>query len=88
MVKILSIALVIAMLGLLVQVYSTSKSQDEVKVYKAKCDSLQHVADSFYYELVPIQTELNRYSVAYSIFLKRNPEAAKQYGDIISDETE
>jgi hypothetical protein len=88
MIKVLSTALVIAMLGLFVQVYSTNKSQTEVKVYQAKCDSLQKVSDSLYGELFPAQIELNRMRIGYNILLERNPKSAKQFGDIISNETE
>lgn len=51
-------------------------------------DSLQHLSDSLYDENYPCQIELNRYQIAYQIFLKRNPKAAEQYGTIISEETE
>jgi len=51
-------------------------------------DSLQHITDSLHTENYPCQIELNRYQVAYKIFMERNPEAAKQYGTIISEETE
>ena len=51
-------------------------------------DSLQKACDSLYGELFPIQIELGRYQVAYEIFAERNPKAAEQYGDIISNETE
>jgi hypothetical protein len=57
-------------------------------MYKAKADSLQHVADSLQAELYPAAIELSRYQVAYEIFLKRNYKAASEYGDIISNETE
>jgi hypothetical protein len=53
-----------------------------------RCDSLQIVADSLYNENFPCQIELGRYEMAYHILLERNPKAAKQYGDIISNETE
>jgi type II secretory pathway component PulL len=88
MVRVLSTALVIAMIGLFVQVYSTSKSQTEVAIYKAKCDSLQQVSDSLYDRLFPAEVELNRMQTAYDIFLDKNYKAAIQYGDIISNETE
>ena len=88
MIKVLSTALVIAMLGLFVQVYSTSKAQNEVKIYNAKCDSLQRASDSLYNRLFPAEIELNRMQTAYEIFLKQNNKAAQQYGDIISNETE
>ena len=39
-------------------------------------------------ENFPCQIELNRYKIAYEIFIERNPKAASQFGDIISDETE
>jgi len=51
-------------------------------------DSLQKRCDSLYSELFPAQIELGRYQVAYEIFMERNPKAAKQYGTIISEETE
>ena len=51
-------------------------------------DSLEKRCDSLYNELFPAQIELGRYQVAYEIFIERNPKAAKQYGDIISNETE
>ena len=51
-------------------------------------DSLQTRCDSLEAELWPAQIELGRYEVAYQILLERNPKAAKQYGDIISNETE
>jgi hypothetical protein len=88
MLKVFITATIISMLALFVQVYFASASQAETKIYKAKCDSLQHVADSLYWELLPTQIEFGRYQVAYEIFAERNPKAAKQYGDIISNETE
>lgn len=51
-------------------------------------DSLENVVDSLHSENFPCQVELNRYQMAYEIFMERNPKAAKQYGDIISQETE
>jgi hypothetical protein len=58
-------------------------------ISKAKAiDSLQKVVDSLHAEIFPCQVELNRYQVAYELFMERNPKAASQYGDIISNETE
>jgi hypothetical protein len=51
-------------------------------------DSLQNRCDSLEAELWPASVELGRYQMAYEILLERNPKAAKQYGDIISNETE
>jgi len=62
--------------------------QYKIIVAQSKCDSIQHVADSLHWELFPTQVELGRYQVAYEIFAERNPKAASQFGDIISNETE
>jgi hypothetical protein len=51
-------------------------------------DSLQNLVDSITAENYPCQIELNRYRVAFEIFMRRNPEAAEQYSNIISEETE
>jgi len=51
-------------------------------------DSLQNLVDSLHSENFPCQVELGRYQVAYQIFMEKNPKAASQYGDIISEETE
>lgn len=71
------------------------ESQEKIEVYiggdieKGRLiDSLQNLADSLQAENYPCQIELNRYQVAYQIFMERNPKAAKQYGTIISEETE
>jgi hypothetical protein len=58
------------------------------KEFINKVDSLEKLTDSLNMELFPIQIELGRYQVAYEIFMERNPKAASQYGDIISQETE
>lgn len=51
-------------------------------------DSLQNVVDSLEQEMFSISNELGRHEMAYQIFMERNPKAAKQYGTIISEETE
>jgi type II secretory pathway component PulL len=88
MIKVLSTALIVSLIGLFIQVYSTSKAQTEVKAYQAKCDSLQRTSDSLYDRLFPAEIELNRMRIAYDIFLDKNYKAAMQYGDIIANETE
>lgn len=71
------------------------ESQDKIEVFiggdieKGRIiDSLQNMVDSLHDENYPCQIELNRYQIAYQIFMERNPKAAKQYGTIISEETE
>ena len=88
MIKVLGLASLMLAVALFIQVKFTVDSQKEVNVYKAKCDSIQHVSDSLYWELLPTQIELGRHLVAYDIFMERNPKAAKQLDQIISSETE
>ena len=66
-------------------VRNVSKIQKDNKIV---VDSLQNLVDSLHAENYPCQIELNRYQMAYKILLQQNPNAAKQYGDIISNETE
>jgi hypothetical protein len=51
-------------------------------------DSLEVLCDSLKVELFPAEVQLGRYQIAYELFMERNPKAASQFGDIISDETE
>ena len=93
--KQLSIAFVIVSLSFLWSLSMLQTSRDRnTKLEKQKSelkkqvDSLEVLSDSLQVELFPAEVELTRYQVAYEIFLKRNPKAASQFGDIISDETE
>jgi len=87
--KSLKITVVILTLFLILEIVMSSKNQ---KIYEqqliTKCDSIQHVADSIHNKSYEDEIELNRYQIAFEIFLKRNPKAAEEYGDIISNETE
>jgi len=68
-----------------------SKLREEkrnVEQHATNVDSLQKVTDSLHAENYACQIELGRHQTAYQIFIKRNPKGAKQYGDIISEETE
>ena len=60
----------------------------KLKELQLNVDSLQNLNDSLSMELFPKEIELNRYEMAFKIFMERNPKAASQYGDIISEETE
>ena len=51
-------------------------------------DSLEILSDSLKVELFPVEVQLGRYQVAYELLMERNPKAASQFGDIISNETE
>ena len=68
---------------------SIVKEQElEIQRLTSENDSLRIASDSLYSENFPCQVELGRYQVAYEIFMERNPKGAKQYGTIISEETE
>jgi len=62
--------------------------QKELSKLRAEVKQVRAVTDSLQAEIYPCQIELGRFQTAYQIFIKRNPKAASQYGNIISDETE
>jgi hypothetical protein len=64
------------------------KQKVEIEQLNKDVDSLTILSDSLSVELFPAQVELSRYQIAFELFVKRNPIAASQYGDIISQETE
>lgn len=68
--------------------YKMNQKEKEFSVIKYQMDSLQNLSDSLSSELFPKEIELGRYEVAFQIFMERNPKAASQYADIISQETE
>jgi hypothetical protein len=59
-----------------------------IELLKRDRDSLVNITDSLLGELFPTQIELNRYQIAYKIFATRDPQAARVFGNIMSDETE
>jgi hypothetical protein len=62
--------------------------KEEIVTLNKTIKILEAQKDSLHWELYPTQIQLNRYEVAYDIFMERNPKAAEQYGTIISEETE
>ena len=87
--KSLKIVVVILSLFLIWELVMNNKKQISYdKQLSIKCDSIQHVVDSIHNKSYEDEIELNRYQIAFEIFLKRNPKAAEEYSDIISNETE
>lgn len=86
----------IILIGLLIWVrwdlYTLQKKETslntELLERKNKIESLSQINHFLYEKLFPCEIELNRHEIAYEIFMKRNPKAASQYRDIISNETE
>ena len=78
-------AMVGAIAGLSFELYQTEEklvqTRQELQIQTNRADSLDAAIWS-------IEVELFRFNRAYVIFSKRNPEAAAEYGTIISDETE
>jgi hypothetical protein len=87
--KVITILLVISILCLTAFVdIRRQNSERELKAVEFKLDSVQRVCDSIQDELLYNEVTNSRYERAYQILLRRNPRAAEQYGNIISDETE
>ncbi len=84
--------LIVGFLLSLLRVQTLTKKNENLKntitSMEKEIDSLQNQNDSLTSEIFPCEVELNRFQIAYEIFLRRNPKAASQYGDIISEETE
>jgi hypothetical protein len=60
----------------------------EINKLKDKIRILENQKDSLYAELYPCEIETNRFHIAFRILEERNPKAAEELGNIISDETE
>lgn len=87
--KIITVILVICTLCLTAVVdVQKRKAEKQLTSVRVKLDSLQRVADSLQDEVLHCEISNGRYEIAYQILLHRNPKAAEQYGNIISDETE
>jgi hypothetical protein len=88
MIKILSTAIIVAMIILFAQVYMTTEAKKETAIYKAKCDSLQYVTDSLYDELFIKHIENGRYELTLDYLQEVNPKAALQFVNYMNHETE
>lgn len=69
--------------------------QQELKNAKLTIDSLNKRYDSLKWQFDSLSSEeanssrmLTRYQVGFEIFLRRDPQGARIFGDIMSDETE
>jgi succinate dehydrogenase hydrophobic anchor subunit len=79
MIKVLSTAIIVAMIILFAQVYMTTEAKKETEIYKAKCDSLQYVTDSLYDELFIKHIENGRYELTLDYLQEVNTKAALQF---------
>ncbi len=83
--EMLTVVLGILCLFLLTKMYTKDQQLKECKI---QLESTTNRADSLEAEMFPVEIELGRYQVAFTIFAERNPKAAEQYATIISEETE
>ena len=79
MIKVLSTALVIAMLMLFVQVYLNKTVNDEVNLCNFEIDTLEYRVDSIKSELFVLETQLNRYQIALEMLEDENHQAASEF---------
>lgn len=87
-IEMLTVVLGILCLFLLTKMYTKDQQLQELKACKMQLETVTNKADSLEGELFPVELQLSRYQVAFTIFANRNPKAAEQYATIISEETE
>ena len=83
-VKILSTALVIAMLMLFAQVYLNKTVNDEVDLCNFEADTLEYRVDSIKSEIFVLETQLNRYQIAREMLEDENYQAASEFNKRLS----
>jgi hypothetical protein len=83
-IKVLSTALVVAMLMLFAQVYLNKTVNDEVNLCNFEVDTLEYRVDSIKSEMFVLETELNRYQIALEMLEDENPTAASEFNKRLS----
>ncbi len=83
-VKVLSTALVVAMLMLFAQVYLNKTVNDEVNLCNFEADTLEYRVDSIRSELFVLETQLNRYQIALEMLEDENHPAASEFNKRLS----
>jgi hypothetical protein len=83
-VKVLSTALVVAMLMLFAQVYLNKTVNDEVDLCNFEADTLEYRVDSIKSELFVLETQLNRYQIALEMLEDENSPAASEFNKRLS----
>jgi cell division protein FtsL len=83
-VKVLSTALVVAMVMLFVQVYLNKTVNDEVNLCNFEVDTLEYRVDSIKSEIFVLETQLNRYQIALEMLEDENHQAASEFNKRLS----
>lgn len=87
--KLITFILVVCLLSLTALMDMKARTAEKkLIVIEAKLDSTQRACDSLLDELLYYELMMSRYETGYQILLRKNPKAAEQYGNIISEETE
>jgi hypothetical protein len=84
MIKVLSTALVVAMLMLFAQVYLNKTVNDEVDLCNFEADTLEYRVDSIKSEMFVLETQLNRYQIALEMLEDENHQAASEFNKRLS----
>ena len=84
MIKVLSTAIVIAMLMLFAQVYFNKTVNDELNLANFEVDTLEYRVDSIKSEIFVLETELNRYRIALEMLEDENKVAASEFNKRLS----
>lgn len=79
MIKVLSTAVVVAMLMLFAQVYLNKKANDEINLCNFEVDTLEYRVDSIKSEMFVLETQLNRYQIAAEMLEDENRQAASEF---------
>jgi hypothetical protein len=83
-IKVLSTALVVAMLMLFAQVYLNKTVNDELYLSHYENDYLEYRVDSIKGEMFVLETQLNRYQIALEMLEDENPTAASEFNKRLS----
>jgi hypothetical protein len=83
-IKVLSTALVVAMLMLFAQVYLNKSVNDELYLSHYENDYLEYRVDSIKGEIFVLETQLNRYQIALEMLEDENPTAASEFNKRLS----
>lgn len=84
----IALGIVLTMSVLLYQVSSKDRKIKALNQQVVELEQKAKLVDSLEAELFPLETQLSRYEMAFTIMARRYPKCADIYSMIISEETE
>ena len=84
----IALGIVLTMSVLLYQVSSKDRKIKALNQQIVELEQKAKLVDSLEAELFPLETQLSRYEMAFTIMARRYPKCADIYSMIISEETE